>query len=106
MQAYCDLGLQLRVANNVVEAGLLAVWQRLTTGRLKVFRTLQGWLGEYRLYRRDEKGRVVKERDHCLDATRYLVMSGVDLARCSPDYLLRSGWKAPSLVHDFDPFAG
>jgi phage terminase large subunit-like protein len=104
IKVYIDLGLQLRAANNAVETGLLEVWQRLTTGRLKVFRTMQGWLSEFRLYRRDEKGRVIKERDHCLDATRYLVMSGVDLAQCSPDYLLRSGWKRPQLIHDFDPF--
>jgi hypothetical protein len=45
-----------------------------------VFRTLQNWLSEYRLYRRDEKGRVVKDRDHLMDATRYLLMSGSAVA--------------------------
>src|SRR5258705_12080944 len=33
-----------------VEAGITA------SGRLRVFDTLQGWAGEYPLYRRDEKG--------------------------------------------------
>ena len=74
MHLYEDEGLNLVKANKEVEAGLLEVYDRLSTGRLKVFSTLQHWLSEYRLYRRDEKGRVVKENDHLMDATRYLVM--------------------------------
>ena len=33
---------------------------------------------EFRMYRRDKDGKIVKERDHLLDAMRYLVMSGRD----------------------------
>lgn len=84
LSAYLDLGLQLTPADNAVEAGLHAVWQRLSSGRLKVFRSCQNWLGEYRLYRRDEAGRVVKQRDHLMDATRYLVMTGPGIARTRP----------------------
>jgi hypothetical protein len=58
---YTELQLSLTLANNAVESGLYETWQRLSTGRLKVFRILQNWLREYRLYRRDDKGRVVKE---------------------------------------------
>jgi hypothetical protein len=71
---YQDLGLDVIPANNAVEAGLQIVWQMLSTGRLKVFSTLSNWLNEHRLYRRDERGRIVKERDHLMDATRYLCM--------------------------------
>ena len=70
---YQALGLNLEVALNAVESGIYEVWTRLSTGRLKVFATMQEWLAEYRLYRRDEKGRVVKTNDHLMDATRYLV---------------------------------
>lgn len=66
-------GLKLVVANNEVEAGLQDVWERLSTGRLKVFRSLVAWLAEYRIYRRDEHGKIVKQNDHLMDATRYLV---------------------------------
>lgn len=69
---YIALGLKLNIADNGVESGLYSVWNRLSTGRLKVFKNLGGWLEEFRLYRRDEKGRVVKENDHYMDATRYL----------------------------------
>lgn len=74
MDLYQDEGLILHNADKAVEAGLLAMLDRLSTGRLKVFSTLQHWLGEYRLYRRNDKGRIVKENDHLMDATRYLVM--------------------------------
>lgn len=71
---YEEEGLHLHNANKAVESGLMAVLERLSTGRLKVFSTLQHWLSEYRLYRRDDKGRIVKENDHLQDSTRYLVM--------------------------------
>ena len=71
IQMYRDLGLDLVEADNAVESGLYELLTRMTTGRLKVFRSLQNWLGEFRLYRRDEKGKVVKDRDHAMDACRY-----------------------------------
>lgn len=76
LQLYRDLGLELTEAENGVEAGIYSVFERLSAGRIKVFRTLQNWLSEYRLYRRDEKGRIVKINDHLMDATRYMVASG------------------------------
>lgn len=74
LQTYQDLGLDIITALNAVEAGIYEVWQRLSTGRLKIFRTCTNVLSEYRVYRRDEKGRIVKENDHAMDALRYLVM--------------------------------
>jgi hypothetical protein len=68
-------------ADNSRESGLYEVHQRLATGRLKVFRSLKPWLSEYRIYRRDERGNIVKEKDHAMDATRYLVVSGIQVAR-------------------------
>ena len=69
---YTKLGLKLEIADNGVESGLFSVWNRMSTGRLKVFRSLGGWLKEFRLYRRDQDGKVVKQDDHLMDATRYL----------------------------------
>ena len=81
LQIYRDLGLKLTPADNSRESGLYEVHQRLATGRLKVFRSLKPWFAEYRIYRRDEKGHVIKERDHAMDGTRYLVVSGLQIAR-------------------------
>lgn len=84
LRSYLDLGLDISPAMNAVEAGIQNVWMRMSTGRLKVFSSCQSWLQEYRLYRRDENGKIVKENDHLMDATRYLVMSGLPIARCAP----------------------
>lgn len=73
LQSYKDLGLKLTLANNGVESGIFDVWQRLSSGRLKVFGSLSSFFSEYMLYRRDEKGRIVKENDHLMDCMRYLV---------------------------------
>lgn len=81
---YQALGLVLTTANNAVDAGIFEVWTRLSSGRLKVFRTLQNWRTEYRIYRRDEKGKIVKAGDHLMDCTRYLCMSGIALAAMRP----------------------
>lgn len=75
LEIYSELGLWLRPANNAREAGIMEVWQRLSTGRLKVFRHLGDWLSEFRIYRRDEKGQIVKVNDHLMDATRYRLMN-------------------------------
>lgn len=84
METYKDLGLDLHVAKNAVEAGLLEVWERLSSGRLKVFRSCQNWLTEFRIYRRDEKGKIVKVNDHAMDDTRYMVMSGIERMKVKP----------------------
>jgi len=73
LDAYTELGLSLIMADNTVEAGLVEVFQMLSTGRLKVFTSCVNWLSEHRLYRRDEKGAIIKAHDHLMDATRYLV---------------------------------
>jgi phage terminase large subunit-like protein len=70
---YQRLELNLMLANNAVEAGIYEVWSRLSTGRLKVFKSCVNWLSEYRVYRRDDKGQIVKKNDHLMDATRYVI---------------------------------
>ena len=99
---YQQLGLLISKAENGVEAGLFDVWQRLSTGRLKVFKTMQSWLGEYRLYRRDEKGAVVKTNDHLMDATRYLIVSGLLVESLMPDYIGKSGFVSRANHHQIE----
>jgi len=81
---YIDLGLDLVKAVNAVEAGIFKVWKRMTTGRLKVFDTLVGWTEEFRIYRRDAHGKVVKVNDHYMDDMRYMIMSGLNIAKTKP----------------------
>jgi phage terminase large subunit-like protein len=85
LEAYENEGLTLSMADNSVEVGLMDVYQRLSTGRLKVFNTLQNWLYEYRIYRRNDAGLIVKKNDHLMDATRYLVRSGFSVMEPVPE---------------------
>ena len=70
-----DIGLQLQKADNSREAGIFEVWKRMTSGRLKIFKSCRQLLDSIRLYHRDKNGQVVKENDHLPDALRYLVIS-------------------------------
>ena len=76
---YKKLDLNIIPAKNTVEAGIFEVYERLTTGRIRVFSTCRGFFDEIRLYRRDDKGRIVKEHDHLMDAFRYLVATLMQL---------------------------
>src|SRR5581483_4185882 len=81
---YREHGLDLESADNSVHAGVQDVWDRLVANRLKVFRSNQAWLEEFRMYRRDDKGRIVKQNDHLMDSTRYYVRSGMARGKCGP----------------------
>ena len=71
-----------------LEAGIMAMLDRLATGRLRVFAHLDEWFEEFRLYHR-KNGEIVKERDDLLSATRIGLMmlrhaaSGIE-ARVAP----------------------
>lgn len=86
LQSYQDLGLRLNLADNGVESGIYDTWERMSTGRMKVFKSLQNWFSEYRIYRRDTNGKIVKENDHLMDATRYYVKTGISIS-CIPPRL-------------------
>jgi hypothetical protein len=80
-------GLKLEFPDKAVEAGIYKVWEALSNGKLKIFKPLNNFKSEYILYRRDEKGRIVKEKDHLMDCLRYLMMSGVDKAKSKKDII-------------------
>jgi hypothetical protein len=84
MADYIGEGLVLTKANNAVEAGLVKTWRDLSIGRTKIFSTLQNFFAEYRLYRRDEHGKIVKKKDHLMDCMRYLHNSADDVRRVKP----------------------
>lgn len=84
MALYQSEGLLLTPAKNAVEAGLFEVWQRMETGRLKIFSTLQAFWTELLTYSRDENGKVIKKNDHLMDAMRYLVMTWDEVAAYQP----------------------
>ncbi len=85
LDIYREKGLNLSLADNSVEAGILRVWNMLSSGKLKVFATLSELFAEYSMYRREEGGKIHKEHDHLVDSLRYVISSGLDLALPMPD---------------------
>lgn len=71
---YRKEGLDVRPADNAVEAGIYSVWSRLSTGRMKIFKHCVRFFREYEMYQRDVNGKIVKKNDHLLDAARYIAM--------------------------------
>lgn len=91
---YAKLGLDVALSRfgKEVEAGILEVWNRLSTGRLLIASHLDPLFKELRLYRRDDKGNIVTSRGRdgtghdLLDCVRYLCRQGFDVMRQNPLY--------------------
>ena len=66
IQIYRECGLHLEEADNTVEAGIYQVWQLMSSGKLKVFRSLGNWLSEFRIYQRDT-GRKNRQAERPFD---------------------------------------
>lgn len=81
---YKKLNLDIQLAQKGVESGIEKVYQMMSQGRLKVFASCRSWFEEFRMYRRDDKGRIVKKNDHLMDCTRYLVASGIGRMKTKP----------------------
>jgi hypothetical protein len=56
-----------------VEAGILQMHERMDTGKFKVLRTCELFFEEMRTYHRED-GKIVKEMDDVISATRYAYM--------------------------------
>ena len=65
------------------EAGILGMYERMESGRFKVFSTCKPFLEEYRMYHRDKNGKLVKMWDDVLCAARHACMM-LRFARVEP----------------------
>jgi phage terminase large subunit-like protein len=76
---YVEEGLNIvKASKGDREGGILAVSQMFATGMVRIFSTLTNTLAELRVYRRDEKGEIIKKKDHAMDAMRYLLTTGIE----------------------------
>ena len=75
---------------NGLEAGVSEMHDRMKTGRLKVFRSLTGWVEEFRLYHRID-GLIQKIKDDRISASRYGIMMLRHAEVHKP-----TGWAQPS----------
>lgn len=78
------MGGHIEYPDKAVEAGIYNVYELFVPQRLKIFRSCTKTLAERRLYRRNEKGHIVKKDDHLMDALRYAIRSGLKLAKVKP----------------------
>ena len=81
---YRQLGIDLILPDKSVESGIQTVWELLSSGRLKFFASCGPLFDEYRMYRRDDKGRIVKQHDHAVDALRYILKAGLSRMKTRP----------------------
>lgn len=72
MSMYKEMLRDLYPAKNEVDSGIVNMYNRIASGKLKVFSTLKNFQKEYILYRRDLNGKIVKENDHLMDTLRYI----------------------------------
>jgi Bacteriophage terminase large (ATPase) subunit and inactivated derivatives len=84
VHVYRRLGLDLYLPDKAVETGIADLWDLMVTGRFRVFASCLAWFEEFRMYRRDPRGRVVKSNDHLMDATRYLARTGLARMKRKP----------------------
>lgn len=99
-QQYRDQGLKLLPeratfpdGTNGVEAGISDMLQRMQTNRWKVFSTCTEWFEERRLYHRKD-GKIVKERDDLISASRYGLMMK-RFAKTKPSTAPKTTYHAP-----------
>lgn len=93
IMAYKNLGLDVVPANNAVDVGIDEIWDMMSAGRWKVFSNLEQYKAERRLYRRDQKGRVVKEEDHLMDSCRYVNSRRDQMRVIAPASAIKTGPK-------------
>lgn len=85
---YAELDLDLMPSPggpNSKDARIAKVLTLLETGMLKVSSALVKFMSEYRIYRRGENGKIVKNNDHLMDATQYLICEFDNICQMPPD---------------------
>ena len=85
LKEYRALGLRLRKAERSVNGGIVKCQRLINSGSVKIFKSCEKFRDEYRKYRRDMNGKVVKKDDHLLDCFRYFILSGLNLLDLDAD---------------------
>jgi phage terminase large subunit-like protein len=101
---YREAGLELNIqfknpdGSISIEPGLLDMYQRMQTGRLKVFSHCTQWLEEFRVYHRKD-GKLVQKHDDLMDASRYACV-------CVPRYGAVGGNMHSQRIDSYAPDLG
>lgn len=74
-----DYQITMISAQNGIEVGIAKVFQAMTSGRFKIYKTCVNTLKEFRSYSRFKNG--FKGDDHAMDTNRYAFLTGLDAAK-------------------------
>lgn len=83
---YAKAGLYLNKGKYAKELAIDSILDRIRTGRFKVFNTLKKFMDEWRMYSRDDKGKIIKGRDHLMNALEFVMLDGLPLAKTKNQY--------------------
>lgn len=84
-----------------IEPGIIAMYERMLTGRWKVFNNQSDWLAEKRMYHRKD-GKIVAKNDDLLSASRIAL---IDLKFALSDIEALRWGKQVNQVEIYDPLA-
>ena len=79
------------------EAIIDEIEMRTRSGKFKIFDTCTNYLDEWRRYSRDDKGKIIKQNDHTLDASFY-ALSGLHSAKTENAAMYFNNSVVPSYV--------
>ena len=78
-----DYSIPMISADNSIHAGIAKTFQTMVDGKLKIYKTCPNTIKELREYKKHKNGFV--GADHAMDALRYGIMSGQQLAKSKYD---------------------
>jgi len=78
---YAKAGIKLEKGKYAKELAVDTVLERIRTGKFKVFNNCRKFMDEWRGYSRDEEGKILKGRDHLMNALEFVILDGLPLAR-------------------------
>ena len=84
---YRDCGLQLSATISSVIGGVEKCRLMMNGEAIKVFASCKDFWEEYRKYRRDLNGNIVKKNDHVMDSFRYAILGGLNYLDLVPEKL-------------------
>lgn len=81
LDEYKAVGMNIVLGKYAKELAVDKVLERIRTGRFKVFGNCRKFLDEWRMYCRNEEGKIEKGNDHLMNALEFVMLDGLHLAR-------------------------
>lgn len=86
---YISEGFNLTKCKYAKEFAVTSVLERIRTGRFKVFNTCKKFMEEWRGYSRDDDGKIIKGRDHLMNALEFIMIDGLPKAKTKTQVEMR-----------------